>query len=307
LLVQAMKRVVERVRGPQPGGAYQDAEAVNAAALAWIDARPEGHPFVLFAAYMDPHDPYFAHPYDGSPGYARSTHPSPAATEAPHLLDLYDGEIVYWDAKLGELIAALRERGLYDESTIVITSDHGEEFAEHGGFWHGTTLYDEQVRVPLFVKLPFNRRGGQVVHHWVQSIDLLPTLARENGLPAIEGVQGGHLDHGTDRVYAEENHEGNVLQSLRARRGQSELKVITANAGNPRGLPEVELFRVDQDPGERVNLVDAQPRVVEIVSQRLSTAADDAGRGAVERQQTSGEANDARLRSLGYVGDGDER
>ena len=124
-------------------------------------------------------------------------------------------------------MAGLKERGLYDDLTIIVMSDHGEEFNDHGGFWHGTTLYDEQVRVPLFIKLPRASRGGTVVRHWVQSIDLMPTLLGLVGAPVPEAVQGGDAFVGTEVIYAEESHEGNVLESVR------ELREPTATNSSP--------------------------------------------------------------------------
>ncbi len=166
---------------------------------------------------------------------------------------MYDGEISYWDEHFGNLVQELKDTGLYEDTTIIITADHGEEFHEHGGFWHGTTLYDEQVRVPLFVKLPGNRRGGTTVRHWVQSIDLMPSVLNHLDLEVPAGVQGGDVFEGTDMVYAEESHEGNVLESVRERRGTDEWKLITANPDNPRGLEPVELYRVDFDTAEEEN------------------------------------------------------
>ena len=121
---------------------------VNRELFSWLDARKKGESWLLFAAYMDPHDPYYEHPYNGV-GYSRAAHVKPEANEAERLRKLYDGEITFWDEHFGKLIGELKRRGLYDALTIVVTSDHGEEFMEHGGFWHGTTLYDEQLHVPL--------------------------------------------------------------------------------------------------------------------------------------------------------------
>ncbi|MCA9535796.1 MAG: sulfatase-like hydrolase/transferase [Myxococcales bacterium] len=254
LVLQVARRVREKINGMldvvAPGADYQDAETVNRELFGWLERAPSDRPWLLFAAYMDPHDPYFSHPYSGS-GYSRAAHQNPRPDEADALRALYDGEITYWDQHFGELIAELQRRGVYDDMTIIVTSDHGEEFGEHGGFWHGDTLYDEQVRVPLLVKLPGNSRGGTVLRHWVQSIDIMPTLLRAQGLEVPEGVQGGDLFSGTDTVYAEESHAENILESIRVRTGMSERKLITANAGNPRGLPETELFHVDDDPTEQ--------------------------------------------------------
>jgi arylsulfatase A-like enzyme/uncharacterized membrane protein YbhN (UPF0104 family) len=304
LLVQFLRQRIESVRdalfGVQPGTAYRDAETVNGELFRWMERAPQA-PWMMFVGYMDPHDPYFEHPYRGS-GYSRAAHQTPSLDEADRLRELYDGEITYWDEHFGRLLAELRARGLYDDMTIVVTSDHGEEFGEHGGFWHGTTLYDEQVRVPLFVKLPRGRRAGTTVGHWVQSVDIMPTLLREAGIDIPEGVQGGDLFEGTDRVYAEESHEGNVLESVRQRRGTDELKLITANAGNPRHLPERELFRVDLDPGEREDLSGSDRPTLELAEHALTAARLRAGEGAVEGVEVALDCEQmCQLCDLGYM------
>jgi arylsulfatase A-like enzyme len=304
LLMQFVRQRIEKFRAARgdvlPGTAYQDAETVNAEVTGWID-RQSSAPWFLFVGYMDPHDPYFTHPYDGS-GYARAAHQHPDPSEAPALTKLYDGEITYWDAEFGKLVAGLKERGLYDDLTIIITSDHGEEFNDHGGFWHGTTLYDEQVRVPLFVKLPESRRGGTVVRHWVQSIDLMPTVLRELGVDVPEGVQGGDLFSGTDVVYAEESHEGNVLESIRHLDGTDEHKLITANQGNPRGLAPVELYRVDYDPGEQQNLAEASPDDVVVATKVLLRERARATEDAVAADSVElDEDVAAHLEAIGYM------
>ena len=286
LLVQFLRQRIEGIRdrtfGVQPGTTYQPAPTVNVEILAALDRAPAGRPWMMFAGYMDPHDPYYAHPYNGE-AYSRAAHPSPSPDEAEHLTALYDGEITYWDEHFGALIAELRRRGLYDDLTIVITADHGEEFCEHGGFFHGTTLYDEQVHVPLFVKLPAARRGGTTVNHWVQSIDIMPSLLREAGLTVPEGVQGAQLFEGSSRLFAEESHEGNILQAVRQRQGTDEIKLITANAGNPRRLPTTELFRVDLDPTELQNL-QTDTAMLERATTALRSAAEAASGGAVEAE-----------------------
>src|SRR5207302_1440570 len=118
---------------------YQPAEVVTAEVKTWLassNARRE--PFFIFAHYMDPHDPYFVHPFNGE-GYARVANPNPPPSVAALYRRLYDGEIAYLDAQLGVLFDDLRARGLYDRTLIVLTAAHGEEFQEHGGWWHGTS------------------------------------------------------------------------------------------------------------------------------------------------------------------------
>jgi arylsulfatase A-like enzyme/uncharacterized membrane protein YbhN (UPF0104 family) len=305
LLVQFLRQRIETIRdralGVQPGTAYQDASVVNREVLSAIEHAPGDRPWMMFVGYMDPHDPYYAHPYDGE-AYSRAAHPNPTPDEAEHLTALYDGEITFWDEHFGALVAELRRRGLYDDMTIVVTADHGEEFCEHGGFFHGTTLYDEQVHVPLFVKLPASRRGGTVVRHWVQSIDIMPTLLRESRVEVPAGVQGASLFEGSDRLFAEESHEGNVLQAVRERRGTDEIKLITANEGNPRRLPSTELFRVDLDPGEQENLADTDAATLEHARRALEAAHVRAGEGAVEGQEVElDDASRRQLCELGYL------
>lgn len=304
LLVQFLRQRIETVRdamfGVQPGTAYRDAQTVNGELGRWLDRAPR-EPWMLFVGYMDPHDPYFEHPYSGS-GYARAAHQTPSIAERDRLVELYDGEITYWDEHFGALIADLRERGLYDDMTIVVTADHGEELGDHGGFWHGTTLYDEQVRVPLFVKLPRGRRAGTVVRHWVQSVDIMPTLLAEAGIEVPDGVQGASLFEGSTRLYAEESHEGNVLEAVRELRGTDELKLIVANPGNPRGLPERELFRVDLDPDETRDLSREDASSLEHTQRAMQAMRIEAARGAVEGEEVELDCDSVcQLCTLGYT------
>jgi arylsulfatase A-like enzyme/uncharacterized membrane protein YbhN (UPF0104 family) len=311
LLVQSLRQRIEAQRARRgqvaPGSAYQDATKVNAELFRFWESRPQA-PWFVFAAYMDPHDPYFPHPYDGT-GYSRAANATPDASEAPRLRALYDGEIAFWDERFGELIADLKRRGLYDDTTIVVTADHGEEFMDHGGYWHGTTLYDEQLHVPLLLKLPRAERGGTVVSHWVELIDISPSLLRENGIQPPNQMQGKDLMLGSESVFAEEDHEGNVLRALRSRRGAAELKVIEANPGNPRGLDPYELYRIDQDPKEQVNLAREEAELLTLSASQLHQQTEQVKKGRVERQTLNVAADEnavQKLRALGYAG-GDKK
>jgi arylsulfatase A-like enzyme len=151
VLYQILRRAYfKAVPGLRFGDFYQDSAVVNGYAFDFLE-RHAGSRFFLFLHYMDPHDPYFRHPYDGH-GIARAAnqHPTPAMAKEMH--ELYKGEIAYLDHSFGRLLEKLEALGLYDDAVIVLTADHGEEFLDHGGFWHGLTLYDEQIHVPLLVK-----------------------------------------------------------------------------------------------------------------------------------------------------------
>lgn len=240
------------------GNYYQDATVIARRTGEWLDQTPP-EPFFLLIHYMDPHDPYFAIPYNGR-GVARVTQPNPPASRAGELRSLYDQGVAYLDQHLAHLFSDLHRRALYEDSVIVLTADHGEEFQEHGGWWHGTTLYEEQLRVPLLVKRPREPKPGTVDRLFARTIDIAPTILAAAGLPASGDFAGIDLfGHGVDRsllpLYAEESLEGNVLRSMRL----GDWKLITANEGNPRGLRTLELYDLGTDPQEQRNLVEERP------------------------------------------------
>jgi len=120
--------------------------------------------------------------------------------------------------------------------------------------------------------------------------------------PVPEGIQGGDLFTGTDVVYAEESHEGNVLESVRELDGTDEHKLITANPGNPRGLEPIELYRVDLDPGERNNLAARSPDQVRLATKALLEQRARAQQQAVDADSV--ELDDdvaAHLEAIGYI------
>ncbi|HEY8427946.1 MAG TPA: sulfatase/phosphatase domain-containing protein, partial [Sandaracinaceae bacterium] len=163
------------------------------------------------------------------------------------------------------------------------------------------------LHVPLFVKYPQNARGGTRVSHWVQSIDLMPSILRHIGLPVPEGVQGGSLDDGTALIFAEESHEGNVLHSVRELRDFEERKLITANAGNPRGLEPVELYDTMRDPGEQQNVAEAERERVRELMSTLEEARRRAAEGAVEsgEQRELDDETRRQLCAIGYLDTGE--
>jgi arylsulfatase A-like enzyme len=118
-----------------------------------------------------------------------------------HIVAAYDGEIHSMDESFGRLIALLRKEELYDKTLIVFTSDHGEEFGEHGSWgWHSHTLYDELLKVPLLVKLPCNSRAPLRVREQARIIDIVPTVLEVVGLPVPPASDGvSLLTRGEDR------------------------------------------------------------------------------------------------------------
>src|SRR5262249_9295903 len=283
---------------------YQPAEVVTDTVIRWLDSpAAKREPFFIFAQYMDPHDPYFVHPYNGE-GYARVANPNPPPAVADKYRQLYDGEIAYLDTHLGRLFDDLKRRGLYDRTLVVLTADHGEEFHEHGGWWHGTTLYDEQIHVPLILKPPSGSGRGVVIDELATSLDIAPTIIARAGIPVPSVMQGhplpldGAAAPARDSVFSEEDLEGNVLQSVRTRAS----KLITANPGNPRGLQPEELYELKTDPREQRSLVASEPTLLEEMRAALGRSYLEARAHAGAGAQTDVDSvTKDRLRALGYV------
>jgi arylsulfatase A-like enzyme len=130
---------------------YRRADSITDLALAWIANRDVDRPFFLFVNYMDAHTPHLpAPPYDAAFGGQQPLDPYAPPDSLSALL--YDRELLFLDAHLSRLLGALEAHGLLDDTVITITSDHGEAFGEHGLWWHGRSLYDDALRVPLYVK-----------------------------------------------------------------------------------------------------------------------------------------------------------
>jgi len=301
--------VTELAQFPAPRR-YHDAASLNHQALTWLEANKDTR-FFLYLHYMDPHQPYYAHPYDGGPGVVAQNSP---ASRAPLLQSLYRGEVMYLDEQLGLLFQALRRWDLYDDALIVFTADHGEEFYEHGNWGHGRTLYEEQLHVPLIVKYPGNARAGSVDVALARSLDIAPTILDVIGVPvpeatrSVPGMQGVSLRPGAtapraEVVFAEQDRQGNVIRAIRTRR----YKLIIANAGNPRGLPVEALFDLQADPAEQRNLVADEPATVRtlrtdleqaIAAHRALCVAE--GRAVAGQSRELDAATRERLRELGY-------
>ena len=289
---------------------YQPAEVVTREALAWIDGpeRPADAPFVLFMHYMDTHDPFMNHDNPGE-GYARVQMEDPDPEKyLERMRHAYYTEIEHLDAHIGAFLEALRERGLYEDSVIIFTADHGEEFYDHEGWWHGQTLYDEVIHVPLMLHLPGGAMAGQVNANFARHIDLAPTMLSLAGLSKAEEMPGMPLVNAgafkndfTGQVYAENDLEGIVLQALRTRKE----KLILANEDNPRGLAPVEYYDIIADPGETANLHEETPARVSELTSLLEGVRASIQEGAAEATDADGISQDLvdQLDALGYGGD----
>ncbi len=194
---------------PEP---YADAMRMVEPVEQALAAIGEESPYFLYLHYVDPHDPY--HPREGftaDPAYAGAMDGSqealkpfqsvrPDAETYERVLSLYDGEIAWLDAQLAELFATLEASGVLDDAWLVVTSDHGEGLWDHRVRAHGQEVYEEQIRVPLFVRPPGGLPAEVRIDNPIPLVDVAPTLLDLVGLPrprTFDGVSwAGHLSGG---------------------------------------------------------------------------------------------------------------
>lgn len=215
------------------------------------------------------------------------------AKDATILRATYDRGIGYLDAALGELFDALRQSGVWDDLLVVVTSDHGEEFAEHGGFGH-SALYDEILRVPLIIKWPRGERAGAIASDPCSGVDIAPTLLGHAGLPTAS-LPGSHV------------HSRDPAAPVFA--GTLELAVVWGGfKGVFGGARPDRLYDLREDPDELFDLAGQRPEVLEelrliLAEQRREARAiyrtfgSDGDPGRVELSERDRE----RLKAFGYL------
>ncbi|MGD8441354.1 MAG: sulfatase [Holophagae bacterium] len=188
-------------------------DIATGAALDFLDNHPD-RPVFLFVHYFDPHYDYIEHPgyldtsdiaYDGpiTSGMVYTDLKEIVRDldeeDLDYLRRLYDSEIAYTDARIGELLDGLRARGRFDDAVIVFTADHGEEFRERSTVGHGGTVYNELIHVPLIVKLPGSAQTG-VLTTEVGLIDLYPTILDLVGVSIDHDIAGTSMLDGDGRL-----------------------------------------------------------------------------------------------------------
>ncbi|MBK6938769.1 MAG: sulfatase [Planctomycetes bacterium] len=195
----------KNVIGPLHRQSYAErtsAEIVDRAVLALESA--DDRPLFLFLHFFDVHydydppeeswrpfDPKYAGELDASNWMSNAAvHVKMNETDLRHVAALYDGEIAYTDHHIGRLLEALDERGLASDTLVMVTSDHGDEFFEHGQKGHRNSLYDEVLLVPWIVRWPGVVKKAAVVEAQARHVDLMPTLLDFVGLDPPYALQG---------------------------------------------------------------------------------------------------------------------
>ena len=322
----------------------------------WLE-RHRDEPFFVFLHINDPHAPYEPRsPYNtlwnesgasdthkrdvdrlarfiSAPGFKRMGMATPAELAAAGLdagayvgrvRGWYDGSTRGLDTEIGRLLERLRTLGLDEQTLLVFLSDHGEEFHDHGGMWHGQSVHGELTNVPLIMRWPGGLKAGTVVEESVQLIDVMPTVVDLSGLPLPPGMQGRSLaplvaagDAGgaagrTRRGAPPAISERPVPEALENDPLVTENYAITIggwklvhNRARKAQAPEFELYDLRKDPREQSNVAAQNPEVVA----RLAKALDGWHKMALAaRLKPDGKATQdmsaeqlERLRSLGYI------
>ncbi|MFB6176361.1 MAG: sulfatase [Halobaculum sp.] len=279
-------------------GEYTKASAVTDTAIRWI--RETDGEFFLWVHYMDPHRPYGvsdeAYAYGELPSHSESSQLMSKAGVSPdtvtdderrRMRDWYDSDVRYTSHHVGRLLEFVRAE--VPETGVVFTADHGDEFGEHGAYFHRNRPYDELIHVPLVVDGPDT--DGRVCNEQRQLVDLAPTVCQWHGLPVPESFEGEPLRSGTDRrVFATGSHLDDT--AILAGRWDG-WKFIQA--------PDPELYDLTADPGETENVFgrneDVARRYDRTVTRQLEHR--DASVGAEDADERTRE----RLAELGYLDD----
>jgi arylsulfatase A-like enzyme/Tfp pilus assembly protein PilF len=258
------KQLVER-RGDQ----------VVARATKWLSDNTRG-PFFLWVHLYDPHAPY-----------RRS----------------YDRAVATADAALGKLIAVLRAQKLFEDSVLVVASDHGEGLGAHGEDMHGIFLYDETIHVPLLVKLPQNQMAGKRVKGRVRLVDVAPTVLEVAGVPVPSQMQGQSLlriartnPDADQSAYARSDFPQQAF-------GWSSLESWRAGKYLYIRAPKPELYDVSADPQATKNLAQTSKAILATMAAQLDAFDSHFGNKGSKPEGTGLSTSEAqKLGSLGYVG-----
>jgi arylsulfatase A-like enzyme len=238
--------------------------------------RDSARPFFAFLNYYDAHDPYLPPPdfFRKFAGHFRQREISPLRRAGPFVrrnqvsaeelreeIAAYDGAIAYLDDELGKLFSELERRGILDRTLVIVTSDHGEEFGEHDGFFHGHTLYRQALHVPLMMLGLPSLPGGQRITGTASLRDLPATVLHLLQVP--DSFPGQSLsrfwtgDETASDTALSYTSKGIRIPGWLPSSEQDMQSLTTDSVHYIRGKGEL-LFNVKNDPEERNNLADYQ-------------------------------------------------
>lgn len=281
---------------------YTDDKRLTDEVVDWIGAHADEE-FFLWVHYMEPHRPYGINvedPVFGDPIGDDETHElmSKAGThpktitdqERDRMVDLYDSDIRYTSQQVSRLLDALLDCGIRNETAVVLTADHGEEFSDHGYYFHRNRPYDELIHVPLVVNHP-DEDGDRHIENQRELLDLAPTFCEWHGIRAPVVFRGTPLFSGDDREVIATGgfvEEGNVVAGR-----WNEWKYIFAEGS------VTELFDLSEDPGETRDIAGERVEIVESLERAIPDAVFEGDPVSIETAE-EGEVRE-RLADLGYL------
>ncbi|MCU1246190.1 MAG: putative Arylsulfatase [Acidobacteria bacterium] len=284
-------------------------------AIRWVEqhsASSPQQPFFLFLHFFDVHYDYnpplpFARMFDGTyrgpaTGDVDLVRSGMQQQDVDHVVALYDGEIAWVDWNIGRIVAALRARGLLDNTIVAVTADHGEEFLDHGQSGHFKTLYDEVLRVPLIIRYPKKVAAGRRVEGQVRLMDVAPTLF------SLAGVRLPH-----SRIPTEARALACLLKPDALARptpllpafGDLKGEIASLRTADAKLIVDLrthreELYDLARDPYERHNIdAENEPKAEELraLLDRWRAATPASSTGEIELDDEEKES----LKSLGYI------
>ena len=269
-------------------------------ALNWLAKNPQKK-FFLWMHLYDPHFPY--HPPEP---YSRDYATQP-----------YDGEIAFADEQVGRLLRFLKEKGIYQNTVIVLCGDHGESLGEHGEKTHGFFIYNATMHVPLIIRLPEQLPGhlpekttARTLADPVSLVDIMPTVLEAIGLQVPSQVQGRSLLREIRPDPSAPDAQANRERTLygetflpRIHFNWSELRASENTKYHFIDAPRPELYDLAKDPGEVNNLFAEKKAVAEEMRSKLVGMIRDYSAGKELAEKTGLDpALMERLKSLGYAG-----
>jgi arylsulfatase A-like enzyme len=244
-----------------------EAAGVFERVMAQLEAA-EGHGEFFYIHLIDPHNPYvpdvsLAREIRDDPRF-RHIYPGPMERKVSFSdFTHYTAEVAELHEQLGAFLDELQRAGAYRDALILLVSDHGEEFGDHGRRFHGLTLYEEMLRIPLLLKLPGNHRGGQRIETEVTLEDVLPTVLEALSLPAPRDLDGRDVLAPAPLParphVASLRLKGKRLRSLKS----GSWKLIADGSGG------TKLYDLASDPSEKTDVANTHPERVEQMQREL--------------------------------------
>jgi arylsulfatase A-like enzyme len=297
------------------GYGYISSPSITEEAISYI-LKNKNSKFFLFLHYFDPHFDYIKHEsfdyYSDYKGRLYSGQPidelykeASRMTEddVRYLNALYDSEISFTDKYVGELLDKLKELGLYDNTLIVFTADHGEEFLERGENWigHTKTLFQELIHVPLILKLPGNA-AREVVNEYVGLVDLMPTIVANAGIniPDRYEYEGEvfklkrKMELNGKAIFSETKRESKLLSMIR-----NGWKLIYNQKDE-----SFKLFNLNEDKEESLDVISENERIYSEMKRYLlewNNYVKSRNAHFRARRPEFTETQKEYLRSLGYI------